>query len=110
MRLDPAEAASLLRRCDPPPPGAAPQATPSGYPTGTTRGRIHAVPTTKTPDGSSITYDIRGDGPALLLISGLGFGRWSWFKQVPALSRRFRTITFDSRSPRNPEHGVAELA
>jgi 3-oxoadipate enol-lactonase len=61
-------------------------------------------------DGSSIEYDIHGDGFPLLLIPGMGFGRWGWFKQVPALSRRFRVITFDPRSPRDPEHGVAELA
>lgn len=40
---------------------------------------------------TSIDYDIQGDGPFLLLINGLGFGRWAWFKQVPALSRHFRT-------------------
>ena len=46
---------------------------------------------------TSIDYDIQGDGPFLLLINGLGFGRWAWFKQVPTLSRHFRTITFDIR-------------
>ncbi|MDP8946963.1 MAG: alpha/beta hydrolase [Actinomycetota bacterium] len=61
-------------------------------------------------DGSSIEYEIHGDGFPLLLIPGMGFGRWGWFKQVPALSRRFRVITFDPRSPRDPEHGVADLA
>lgn len=47
---------------------------------------------------SSIDYDVSGDGPPLLMIAGLGFGRWSWFKQVPALSGRFRAITFDTRN------------
>jgi hypothetical protein len=27
--------------------------------------------------GISVEYDIHGDGPPLLLIGGLGFGRWS---------------------------------
>ncbi len=49
-------------------------------------------------EDSSIDYDVVGDGYPLLLISGLGFGRWSWFKQVPALSGRFRTISFDLRN------------
>jgi pimeloyl-ACP methyl ester carboxylesterase len=58
---------------------------------------------------TSIDYDVYGDGPTLLLINGLGFGRWGWFKQVPALSRHFRTITFDIRGEQNLSHGVADL-
>jgi pimeloyl-ACP methyl ester carboxylesterase len=71
------------------------------------------VPTTTIKDGSdtkSIEYDVYGDGPALLLIPGLGFGGWGWFKQVPALSRRFRVVTFDPRVSGDPRYGVAELA
>lgn len=68
------------------------------------------MPTTTATDGSTIAYESHGEGPPLLLIPGLGFGPWGWFKQVPALSRRFRVLTFDLRSPRDPEHGVAELA
>jgi pimeloyl-ACP methyl ester carboxylesterase len=69
--------------------------------------------------GSSIDYDVYGKkGPPLLLIAGLGFGRWCWFKQLPALSRHFRVITFDIRSldrldlldPKDHIHGVADLA
>jgi 3-oxoadipate enol-lactonase len=59
---------------------------------------------------TSIDYDIRGEGPPLLLIGGLGFGRWGWFKQVPAFSRHFRTITFDVRGERKLENGVGDLA
>lgn len=47
---------------------------------------------------SSIDYDVFGEGPPLLLIGGMGFGRWSWFKQSPALSRYFRVVTFDIRN------------
>ena len=47
---------------------------------------------------SSIDYDVYGEGPPLLLIAGLGFGRWCWFKQVPTLSRYLRVITFDIRN------------
>ncbi|QIN79911.1 alpha/beta fold hydrolase [Rubrobacter marinus] len=68
------------------------------------------MPTTTATDGSTVVYESHGEGPPLLLIPGLGFGPWAWFKQVPALSRRFRVLTFDLRSPRDPEHGVAELA
>ncbi len=59
---------------------------------------------------TSIDYDILGDGPPLLLIGGLGFGRWCWFKQTPTLSRHFSTITFDIRGEHNFARGVVDLA
>jgi pimeloyl-ACP methyl ester carboxylesterase len=59
---------------------------------------------------TSIDYDITGEGPPLLLVGGLGFGRWEWFKQVPAFSRHFRTITFDVRGERRLDNGVGDLA
>jgi pimeloyl-ACP methyl ester carboxylesterase len=58
---------------------------------------------------TSIDYDVQGNGSPLLLIGGLGFGRWCWFKQVPALSRYFHTITFDIRGEQSLSHGVADL-
>jgi pimeloyl-ACP methyl ester carboxylesterase len=68
-----------------------------------------AVPVAIT-GSTSIDYDISGEGPLLLLIGGLGFGRWGFFKQVPAFSRHFRTITFDVRGERRLENGVGDLA
>jgi 3-oxoadipate enol-lactonase len=59
---------------------------------------------------TSIDYDVHGEGPPLILINGLGFGRWAWFKQIPTLSRHFRTITFDVRGERYLENGVADLS
>jgi 3-oxoadipate enol-lactonase len=61
-------------------------------------------------ESTSIDYDVHGEGPALLLIGGLGFGRWAWFRQIPAFSRHFRTITFDVRGERELKGGVADLA
>lgn len=61
-------------------------------------------------DETSIDYDIHGEGPPLVLINGLGFGRWGWFKQIPAFSRHFRTITFDVRGERALKNGVVDLA
>ena len=58
---------------------------------------------------TSIDYDVHGEGPPLILINGLGFGRWAWFKQIPAFSRHFRTITFDVRGERDLRNGVADL-
>ncbi len=63
-----------------------------------------------TTHDTSIDYDVHGDGPPLLLINGLGFGRWCWFKQVPVFSQNFRTITFDIRGEPNLTHGVDDLA
>jgi pimeloyl-ACP methyl ester carboxylesterase len=59
---------------------------------------------------ATIDYEVQGAGPSLVLINGLGFGRWGFFKQVPALSRRFATITFDAREGRDPEGVIEGLA
>ena len=67
------------------------------------------MPVTIT-ENTSIDYDVHGGGPPLLLIGGLGFGRWAWFRQVPAFARHFRTITFDARGERDLKGGVADLA
>ena len=40
-------------------------------------------------ENTSIDFDVHGEGPPLILKGGLGFGRWGWFKQVPAFSRHF---------------------
>lgn len=62
-------------------------------------------------ENTSIDYDIHGEGgPPLILINGLGFGRWGFFKQIPALSRHFYTITFDVRGQRDLQGGVSDLA
>jgi 3-oxoadipate enol-lactonase len=58
---------------------------------------------------TSIDYDVYGEGTPLVLLGGLGFGRWGFFKQIPALSRHFRTITFDVRGERDLSEGVADL-
>jgi 3-oxoadipate enol-lactonase len=58
---------------------------------------------------TTIDYDIHGEGPPLVLIGGLGFGRWGFFKQIPALSRHFSTITFDVRGERDLSDGVSDL-
>lgn len=60
-------------------------------------------------------YEEAGSGPPLVLICGLGFWRWQWFKQGPFFSQFFRTITFDSRGvgdsdrPQEP-YTTADLA
>ena len=44
-----------------------------------------------------LSYAEEGDGPPLLLISGLGANRLSWATIVPELRDRFRCISFDNR-------------
>jgi len=66
------------------------------------------VPVTIT-ENTSIDYDVQGEGPPLMLVNGLGFGRWGWFKQLPAFSRHFKTITFDVRGERDLRNGVVDL-
>jgi 3-oxoadipate enol-lactonase len=68
-----------------------------------------AVPVTTTRN-ASVEYDVRGAGQSLVLINGLGFGRWGFFKQIPDLSRHFATITFDAREERDPEDRIGALA
>ena len=67
------------------------------------------MPVTNTRK-ASIEYEVHGSGPSLVLINGLGLGRWGWFKQVPDLSRRFAVITFDARRGSDRGLGVGDLA
>jgi pimeloyl-ACP methyl ester carboxylesterase len=53
-------------------------------------------------ENATIGYEVHGAGPSLVLINGMGFGRWGFFKQIPTLSRRFATITFDAREGETP--------
>jgi 3-oxoadipate enol-lactonase len=44
-----------------------------------------------------IQYDVRGDGPPLLFVQGLGYGRGGWGPAPELLSRSYTVITFDNR-------------
>jgi pimeloyl-ACP methyl ester carboxylesterase len=44
-----------------------------------------------------IAWEEQGTGAPLLLIQGLGYGRWSWAPIVPALAERYRVLWFDNR-------------
>ena len=45
----------------------------------------------------NIYYEIHGKGEPLLLIEGLGYSSWMWFKQIPELSKNYKVIVFDNR-------------
>ncbi len=48
-------------------------------------------------NGIQIGYEIAGDGPPMVLISGLGYSRWQWRLMVPHLAKSYRVLTFDNR-------------
>jgi pimeloyl-ACP methyl ester carboxylesterase len=55
-------------------------------------------PTHFAGNGSvALAYDLRGRGPPLVLIQGLGVGRWGWEPVADRLARRFQVITIDNR-------------
>jgi len=49
-------------------------------------------------NGIDLYYETHGDGPALVFAHGAGGNHLSWWRQIPAFSRRFRCITFDHRA------------
>ncbi len=44
-----------------------------------------------------IAWESMGEGPPLLLIQGLGYGRWGWDPIVPGLAAQHLVIAFDNR-------------
>jgi len=44
-----------------------------------------------------IEWEEHGEGMPLLLIQGLGYGRWGWDPIVPGLAERYRVLVFDNR-------------
>ena len=47
--------------------------------------------------GAKIYWDEEGKGDPLLLIMGLGYPSYAWYRTRPVLSKQFRTIAFDNR-------------
>lgn len=48
-------------------------------------------------NGVQLYYETHGQGDPLLLIAGIGYGTWLWFKQLPALSQNFQVVVLDNR-------------
>ena len=44
-----------------------------------------------------IAWERRGEGPSLLLIQGIGYGRWGWEPVLDLLARSFDVLAFDNR-------------
>ena len=66
-------------------------------------------------EGARLYWTEQGSGPPVLLIMGLSFTHEMWFRVVPALRERYRTILFDNRGmgrsdcPRGP-YSIRQLA
>jgi len=50
-----------------------------------------------TIDGGEIAYDVRGEGPAVLLLHAFPLGLFMWEAQVEALCATHRVVRFDAR-------------
>jgi len=44
-----------------------------------------------------IAYEVRGSGTPLLLMQGLGYGRWGWEPVLDAFADEFRVLSYDNR-------------
>ncbi|HEU4897242.1 MAG TPA: alpha/beta fold hydrolase [Actinomycetota bacterium] len=63
------------------------------------RAAASGVPPTRLAHNGpvGIAYDVRGHGRPLVLVQGVGIGRWGWEPVADRLARRFRVITVDNR-------------
>ena len=50
-----------------------------------------------TIDGAAIEYDVRGEGPAVLLLHAFPLGLFTWDAQAEALATTHRVVRFDAR-------------
>jgi len=58
--------------------------------------------------GCRLAYNVRGDGPSVLFIQGVGVHGDGWLPQVDELASRYRCMTFDNRGMnRSQPIGVA---
>lgn len=55
------------------------------------------MPRTPPVHGCLLAFDVRGSGPPVLFIQGVGVHGDGWLPQVNGLSDRFRCVTFDNR-------------
>ena len=65
--------------------------------------------------GARIHWDEEGSGAPILLIMGLGWASYAWYRSRPVLSERYRTIALDNRgvgksdAPSGP-YSIAQMA
>jgi aminoacrylate hydrolase len=61
-------------------------------------------------DDSKLYYEIHGEGPPLLMVSGLRGLASHWDKQIPKFSRHFRVILHDQRGTGQSEHSLIKYS
>lgn len=64
-------------------------------------------------DDTSLYYQTRGKGPAIVFAHGAGGNHMSWWQQLPHFARHYRCVTFDQRAfgrTRNPPAGPGRRA
>jgi pimeloyl-ACP methyl ester carboxylesterase len=54
-------------------------------------------------DGTSIYYEVRGQGKPIVFANGLACGMNQWHKQIKYFSQKYQTIAFDYRGHLNSE-------
>jgi pimeloyl-ACP methyl ester carboxylesterase len=59
-------------------------------------------------NGNDLYYETHGYGPAVVFAHGAGGNHLSWWQQIPAVSKRFRCITFDHRAFGRSRDGEGE--
>jgi len=64
---------------------------------GTTVAQTVAQTRTLNAGDALISYDIKGQGPAVVFIHGWAHNKSAWDDQVPVFSQRYRVIRYDSR-------------
>jgi len=73
------------------------------------------MPMTPEHNGVAIWYEVHGDGPPLILVSGTGHDHTFWSGQIPHFAQSFLTIVFDNRgvgrsSVPPPGYSLADMA
>jgi pimeloyl-ACP methyl ester carboxylesterase len=73
------------------------------------------MPVAKAAGNVNIHYEIRGEGPPLLLISGTGHDHNFWSGQLPMFEQEYTCIVFDNRGMGNssvprPGYSLADMA
>jgi pimeloyl-ACP methyl ester carboxylesterase len=56
-------------------------------------------------NGTSMNYEVAGDGDWLVLVHGAGDNLRTWYNQVPAFSKQYKVLTYDTRG-----HGQTDVA
>jgi len=55
-------------------------------------------------NGIGLYYEDTGRGEPVLLIEGLGYAAWMWYRQRDAFAARYRTVIFDNRCAGQSDH------